>query len=418
MELRENQKKALTFFESREGNLLFYIATGKGKSVIALEIAKKIIDRDPSKKIVVLCPTRVIRFQLYTLFNNTYFSNRCELIQGKNTSNLNRTLVFKNIYFCCYFTFSKLLSQKDLFCMNFNVCLLDEVHKLGKENTTNFQLDLFSKNVDIRFIGFTATPGSKINERKIRSSLKVSSENILIDNELNFEISNKKIEIEVSPLRKKLCESFEVFYLLAIKKTTSDWKKYLSFNFSSLPLQRFNPYLFKLFKFRKNLHLGEISQLNEYYVDKKIRYNNNHFRVDIGKTLSITDERILSLKNEIKEKTIIFVEEIKTGKKILEYLKKETTTNLYFVSGTNRLSEKIYAELKGMDSYILISTSVSEEGLNLPLDLVINFDLPLTKIKDIQRRGRVGRYKKGMVTYLVLKNNPSEKTYSSIVTKE
>lgn len=68
---------------------------------------------------------------------------------------------------------------------------------------------------------------------------------------------------------------------------------------------------------------------------------------------------------------------------------------------------------------VLVSTSVGEEGLDIPAtDLVIFFEAIPSEIRAIQRRGRTGRSRKGKIIVLITKGTRDEGYYWSSFRKE
>jgi Fanconi anemia group M protein len=68
---------------------------------------------------------------------------------------------------------------------------------------------------------------------------------------------------------------------------------------------------------------------------------------------------------------------------------------------------------------ILVSTSIGEEGLDIPeLDMVIFYDSVPSEIRKIQRSGRTGRTKPGKVIFLIAKDTRDEWYFWSAHHKE
>jgi Fanconi anemia group M protein len=68
---------------------------------------------------------------------------------------------------------------------------------------------------------------------------------------------------------------------------------------------------------------------------------------------------------------------------------------------------------------VLISTSVAEEGIDIPsVDLVILYEPVPSEIRMIQRRGRTGRKNKGKMIVLITKGTRDESYYYSSIYKE
>jgi len=76
---------------------------------------------------------------------------------------------------------------------------------------------------------------------------------------------------------------------------------------------------------------------------------------------------------------------------------------------TQKEQKRILDEFKEGQFNVLISTSVGEEGLDVPsVDLVIFYEPIPSAIRSIQRRGRTGRQEKGRVIVLIAKNTRDE----------
>ncbi|MGZ7048544.1 MAG: DEAD/DEAH box helicase [Methanobacterium sp.] len=91
--------------------------------------------------------------------------------------------------------------------------------------------------------------------------------------------------------------------------------------------------------------------------------------------------------------------------------------------GTKGLTQKKQKEIIKafkMGTYdVLISTSVAEEGIDIPaVDLVILYEPVPSEIRMIQRRGRTGRRNEGRMYILITKGTRDEAYYWSSVNKE
>lgn len=136
--------------------------------------------------------------------------------------------------------------------------------------------------------------------------------------------------------------------------------------------------------------------------------------------------KLKKLKEMIKEaiasnpkiKTIVFSQYREQAKEIENQLNKiENVKARMFVGQTKKrdtgLSQK--EQLKILESFrnseinILISTSIGEEGLDIPrVDHVIFYEPIPSAIRSIQRRGRTARHETGKLTVLMTKNTRDE----------
>lgn len=133
-------------------------------------------------------------------------------------------------------------------------------------------------------------------------------------------------------------------------------------------------------------------------------------------------KKLLSLLDEIysrDKKIIIFSQFRDTGEKICEVLNdayKEVIATVFVGQAKKRskgLSQKqqieILDQFRNNEFNILVSSSVGEEGLDIPkVDYVIFYEPVPSSIRTIQRRGRTGRSDEGSIYVLVSKNTRDE----------
>jgi len=120
------------------------------------------------------------------------------------------------------------------------------------------------------------------------------------------------------------------------------------------------------------------------------------------------------------EKAIVFTEYRKSADKIVERLEKEGFNAKKFVGqqGDDGMSQTeqidVLAEFDDGKHNVLVSTSVGEEGLDIPaVDYVIFYEPVSSGIRDIQRAGRTGRQESGNVIVLMAENTRDEGHYWS-----
>jgi len=86
---------------------------------------------------------------------------------------------------------------------------------------------------------------------------------------------------------------------------------------------------------------------------------------------------------------------------------------------TQKKQKEIIKSFKNGEYDVLISTSVAEEGIDIPsVDLVILYEPVPSEIRMIQRRGRTGRKNKGRMFILITKGTRDESYYWSSINKE
>lgn len=86
---------------------------------------------------------------------------------------------------------------------------------------------------------------------------------------------------------------------------------------------------------------------------------------------------------------------------------------------TQKEQARIIERFRNGQINVLVSTSVGEEGLDIPgVDLAIFYEPVPSEIRSIQRRGRTGRDSPGRVVVLLMKGTRDEAFYWSAVHKE
>jgi len=111
-------------------------------------------------------------------------------------------------------------------------------------------------------------------------------------------------------------------------------------------------------------------------------------------------------------KIIIFTNFRETVREIESVLKNVELARPIILVGQKDLSQKEQMEIimeYNRQANCLITTSIGEEGLSLEAaDLAIFYEPVPSEIRQIQRRGRVGRTKAGKISILVTKGTRDE----------
>lgn len=142
-------------------------------------------------------------------------------------------------------------------------------------------------------------------------------------------------------------------------------------------------------------------------------------------------EKLLDiLKKAVKSdnQVIVFSQYRDTVNQIQEKCQEEGIKAVKFFGQANRETEKGLSQKEQkeiikafrMKTYqVLVSTSVAEEGIDIPsVDLVVLYEPVPSEIRMIQRRGRTGRTSKGRMIVLITKNTRDESFYYSSIHRE
>lgn len=178
----------------------------------------------------------------------------------------------------------------------------------------------------------------------------------------------------------------------------------------------------KTTKAAKSLKMDPDFSKAVYLTNKAIKKGIEHPK--IAKLMEILDEE---LKKE-DSKIIVFTQFRDTLEMIDKHCKIKGYNSLQFYGqgtsdGKKGLNQKeqreIIEKFKGETNNVLISTSVAEEGIDIPsVDLVILYEPVPSEIRMIQRRGRTGRKDSGRIKILITKGTKDEAFYWSSINKE
>jgi Fanconi anemia group M protein len=130
-------------------------------------------------------------------------------------------------------------------------------------------------------------------------------------------------------------------------------------------------------------------------------------RILLAETLGINDG----------ERVIVFTESRDTAEALTEFLSQSFSTKRFVgqgnKEGSDGMSQKEQQEtldaFRNGEFEVLVSTSVAEEGLDVPeVDLVLFYEPVPTAIRSIQRKGRTGRQTEGQVIVLMAEDTRDE----------
>ena len=133
-------------------------------------------------------------------------------------------------------------------------------------------------------------------------------------------------------------------------------------------------------------------------------------------------------KDEKSSKIIVFTQYRDTLEMIHQKLEKEGIKSAKFFGqaskdgekGLTQKEQKAIIKAFRMGEYdVLLSTSVAEEGIDIPaVDLVVLYEPVPSEVRMIQRRGRTGRKRTGRVKVLITMGTRDEGYYWSSINKE
>lgn len=130
---------------------------------------------------------------------------------------------------------------------------------------------------------------------------------------------------------------------------------------------------------------------------------------------------------ELNSKAIIFVEDRSTIKNIFQKFESSPLFSTLIRAtkflghdnkkdDQNKMTQKeqqeILKKFKSGTYNVLISTCIGEEGLDIgEVDLIINYDQTNNMTRNIQRRGRTGRQRKGFIVNMVVNSSKNKQNF-------
>jgi ERCC4-related helicase/ERCC4-type nuclease len=117
------------------------------------------------------------------------------------------------------------------------------------------------------------------------------------------------------------------------------------------------------------------------------------------------------------ERVIIFTESRDTAEALTDFLSESFDAKRFVGQGdregsdgmTQKEQQEVLDAFRGGEFEVLVSTSVAEEGLDVPeVDLVLFYEPVPTAIRSIQRKGRTGRQSEGRVVVLMAEDTRDE----------
>jgi ERCC4-like helicases len=151
----------------------------------------------------------------------------------------------------------------------------------------------------------------------------------------------------------------------------------------------------------------EAMRVAESYDDRHPKFSQT--RILLAETLGINDG----------ERVIVFTESRDTAEALTEFLGESFATERFVGQGdkegsdgmTQTEQQETLDRFRNNEFDVLVSTSVAEEGLDVPeVDLVLFYEPVPTAIRSIQRKGRTGRQTTGRVVVL-LANDTRDEAY-------
>ncbi len=470
------------FNTCRTKNCLVILPTGLGKTKTAILVAVHRLKLYPNSKILFLTPTKPLANQIAKEFLNSTTITQVEILTGsippaKRQELWNKSKVFVSTpQGCANDIINKKISLKEVSCIIF-----DEAHRaVGDYDYVWIAKKYVQRSQHPRIVALTASPGS--DKSKIKEVCKnLFIDEIETRTPEDQDVLPYIQELKIEQIQVELPKEFEKIqnYLKACYKSKIESLKRLGLvgpqqTFASksqlISLQatihskiahgqkeiRFWQGISIAAQALKSQHALEmletqgIDSLNKYLKTifeaarkSKTKANKELMRDTNFKSAYTLAKRLLEkniqhpkliklielIKKEIDNKRIIIFNQYRDSALLLEKeLNKIPNVNAKLFVGqlkkegtglTQKKQIEIIQDFEKGKYNVLVSTSIGEEGLDIPqVDIVIFYEPIPSAIRSIQRRGRTARLEKGKVIILITKNTRDEAYHWTAFNKE
>lgn len=406
---------------------LIVAETGSGKTVMALKKIELILEQSTNKRALYIAPTNILTAQHTESFRKSSVHPIHLIRSGGKIGSLDEPGIYVTTAH-----YAKILC-KQLPSDRYTVIVYDEAHKSISMSSPYVNVaDHFTP--DFAY-GFTASPGKETNLKHILKNLYLSEviygsapnkfTKTTIERPLkNCPFATQNYIIYCTWLKSafiglhsalKIPARNVLFYLIKNKNTiNSTLKSY------DIPLYQYYIY-FHLY------YCGYLYYYEGY--DTFLKYYSKLERYKLDKYKMI---RLLLDKNYINTKfktindicathdstTLIFFQNYDTAMSCKDYLCTTgfDSSQVEVLAGKSKMNAKVRDEIVKRTHEnkikVLLATSVVEEGVDIQgVDQIIFFKPIFNKIRVIQRRGRTGRHKDGVIYILSYINTEEQPPY-------
>ncbi len=439
----------------RHGNTLVVLPTGLGKTLIAIMLIEK---KHLVGKILFLSPTKPLIEQHFNSVTQELndLKDFVTIVTGNTQPSKRKKEYEKKIILSTPQTIRNDINNGLFDPNSLSLVVFDEAHRaVGDYAYTQISKKLTTQTL---VLGLTASPGGKKEHiEEVLSNLNISNIELKLSTDkdilpyihkttINWEFVNLppkylEFKIELDDLIKKYSKTLALFGFTPIIKSktlflqlqnkiinSKNNKKYLILMYYSI--------LLNLLHMVELLETQSLSTLKKYLLklsekeskSSKILLNNPTIK-KIIKEEDILHPKLILLTNIVKElsksnkKGIIFAQYREQVKQISTHLNNNSILAKEFMGKkeeyTRKMQEETIREFREGKFNFLCSSSIGEEGLDIPsVDVVIFYEPIPSEIRSIQRRGRTGRFSQGQVYILITKNSRDEYFYWASINRE
>ena len=456
------------FNSVRDKNSLVVLPTGLGKTIIAIMVLAYKVERG---KVLFLAPTKPLCEQHYTNLKELIEGKNIFLITGEKTKKEKRKEIY-NIGDIIVATPQTIKNDIEIIDFKkFSLVIFDEAHRaVGNYAYVDIGKNCISN--DVQILALTASPGSNVKKlREVIKNLGIEKIEARTDDDPDVrayvgerKIKWKIVEMpeEIKEIMRKIDEMINDFFIetnkyinisFSPKKVTKKMLIDLQNSLQKRVSERGSIYnaittiatILKLYHLKEMLTSQGADAAKSYILKiekdfsrsgKKIRLHPKYLqikreiiKIDENPKLKITKEIVENhLLRKKDARIIIFAEYRDTIETIISYLRKYGIDSMKFIGQAKGKEDgmsqdeqkKVIERFRNGECNILVSTSIGEEGIDIPsTSLVIFYEPVASAIRHIQRRGRTARGgMPGEVVIIIMKGSRDEAYYWSSKRKE
>jgi len=444
-------------------NTLVVLPTGLGKTIIAVMVAS--IKMKDDSKILMMAPTKPLASQHEKTFSKFLDipDDQLQVMTGDTRPDQRyKYWKEKRAFFATPQVVENDLISNEVPIEEFSLVIFDEAHRA----TGDYSYVFINEKMRVQNLALTASPGgSKQKIMEVAENLDIENFEVRTEDDpdvepyiqekevswINVELSDKfmeaksKMEDAQRAQLKKLKSLGQLDSTSNVNKT--DLLK-LRGQISSKLSKEDDPSLYsaisrvatalKISQAIEMLETQGVSQCYEYLEGLKNDDSKAAGRVlqneDMQKGINLVNylkkegiehpklDRTVEILEEMDDdgKALVFTEYRSSVDNITERLKNEGIGATEFIgqSGDGGMSQKeqieLLEEFRDGEHQVVVSTSIGEEGLDIPaVDYVVFYEPVPSSIRSIQRAGRTGRQESGEVYVMIAENTRDEGYYWS-----
>lgn len=372
VKLHDWQERAIKYFFEHNGKSIFEVATGAGKTFLAISILKKIHELEPNLKCLIVVPKNVILESGWykSLYDFGYTLPEIGIYYGLGKEYSRITLT--NVQ-----SLSKVATEL------FEIVIFDELHNLGAPTLLKYVKDINWKYM----IGLSATV-----ERRDNIHFKIAEA-------FNY---NQFIFSPGQAIQENVLNNFRL-YNIAVEMDENTMEEYLDITKNLNTIMQAGGGFNRIMKSRGGLKYKMLSLMTK----RKQLINNYHRKFEVAKEIC---------KKYNNEKIIVFNEYNAQTSKIYWHLLESNIHSRVVHSNIKQLERDntLIDFRKGLFN-VLLTTKVLDEGFDLPaISCAIIMAGTSTARQSIQRLGRILRRKNTeSILFQIYCKNTIEEDYNN-----